>query len=96
MRRAEPKRSFKLQMLALVLALVLIWYSLNPAPGPVRSYRPEEELPDEKRREVEPQILSAGAVPKADARPLAGPEISSAFNDDDEMDDFEWPDIIDA
>jgi hypothetical protein len=50
MRREQTKQTLKLRLLALVLALSLVWYSLNPAPRPVTRKKLKEELPDEKKR----------------------------------------------
>lgn len=93
MRRKQTGYSFKLHLLGLVLALALLWYSLNPAPGHVSIKKPEAEPPDEKKRSVEPQSMT-GKIPlifrqMGDAqRPLPSPVEAE--------DDFEWPDFIDG
>lgn len=93
MRRAQTKQTLKLRLLAFVLALALIWYSLNPVPTPIIRRKRDDELPDEKKRNVEPQIIPA-TLPTAFrtirvmAEPLPSP--------DKDEDDFEWPEFIDG
>jgi hypothetical protein len=91
MNRAQAKQPIKLRLLAVVLALALIWYSLNPVPTPIIHRKRDDVPPDEKKRSVEPQRLpmtlpvafkSIGEI----AEPLP-------FHDEDE-DDFEWPEFI--
>jgi hypothetical protein len=90
MRRVQTKQTLKLQLLALVLALAILWYSLNPAPRPVIRKKREVEPPDEKKRKVEPRSMSATlpivlklAVEMAEPFPLPD-------------DEFEWPEFIDG
>ena len=59
MRREQTTQTFKLQLLACVLALALLWYSLNPAPATLSNRKRKEEPPDEKKRHVEPQSRPA-------------------------------------
>ena len=96
MRREQTKQTFKLHMLALVLALLLLWYSINPAPGPVSRSKSDGEPNDEKRRELEPQLQRGDSLPLPVA--IKSPESAGmearALNDDE--DDFEWPEFIDA
>jgi hypothetical protein len=91
MDRVQTKQTLKLRLLAFVLALAILWYSLNPVPTPIIQRKREDEPPDEKKRSVEPQRLpmtlpvafkSIGEI----AEPLP-------FPDEDE-DDFEWPEFI--
>ena len=91
MRRELTRQTIKLRLLALVLALALLWYSLNPVPAtPIRRKR-DDELPDEKKRNLEPQsmpvTLPVGFRPILD---IAAPLASS------DEDDFEWPEFIDG
>ena len=93
MRRAQTKQTLKLRLLALVLSLALIWYSLNPMPTPIIHRKRDDELPDEKKRNLEshnmPRALSLAFEPiRGMAEPLTAP--------DQEEDDFEWPDFIDG
>jgi hypothetical protein len=93
MRRERTKQTLKLRLLAFVLALALVWYSLNPAPRPVIRKKREAEPPDEKKRSVGPQAMSAtlpvALMPAGEgAEPLPPPE--------EDEDDFEWPEFIDG
>ena len=93
MSRVQTKQTLKLRLLALVLVLALIWYSLNPAPAPVIRRKRDNELPDEKKREVEPQSMPV-ILPVAfrPIREMAAPLLSP----DEDEDDFEWPEFIDG
>lgn len=93
MRRERTKQTLKLRLLAFVLALALIWYSLNPVPRTTISLKSEEKSPDEKKRNVEPRSMPA-TLPLA-FRPLREiAEPSQPANEDE--DDFEWPEYIDG
>jgi hypothetical protein len=89
MSREQTKQTLKLQLLALVLALALVWYSLNPAPRPFTRIKREDELPDEKKREAEPQRMPV-ALPLV-LRQWDEIAQASASSDDE---DFEWPEFI--
>lgn len=52
MRGRPNTRTIRLRLLALVLALVLAWYAMNPVPGSTRRVRHDEGQPDEKHREA--------------------------------------------
>jgi hypothetical protein len=93
MRRAQTTQTLKLRLLAVVLALALIWYSLNPAPRSISRTEREDEPSDEKRRNVEPRNIPV-ALPVA-FRPagVAAKSLLSTNNDDD---NFEWPEFIDG
>ncbi len=93
MRRVHTKQTLKLRLLAFVLALALIWYSLNPAPRTVIRKKQEEEPPDEKRQNLEPQAVPA-TLPVTFKRLGESAETTPAFDEDE--DDFEWPEFIDA
>jgi hypothetical protein len=92
-RRIQTRQTFKLRLLAFVLALALMWYSFNPTPRPLIRRKREDELPDAKKRNVEPQNMPA-TLPIAFrqlgkmAEPLLPPH--------EEVDDFEWPEFIDG
>ena len=93
MRRAQTKQTLKLRLLAFVLALALVWYSLNPAPAPMIRRKQDGEPPEEKKRNLEPQNIPM-TLPLAFSSlwEMAAP---SPPPDEDE-DDFEWPEFIDG
>jgi hypothetical protein len=93
MNREQTKRTLKLRLLAFILAVALVWYSLNPVPGHSIRRKQDDKLPDEKKRNVEPHTMPT-ALPLA-FRPFG--EIAEALpslNEDE--DDFEWPEFIDG
>jgi hypothetical protein len=93
MRRAQTKQSLKLRLLAIVLVLALVWYSLNPVPTPIIRRKRDDELPDEKKRNVEPRSMPV-TLPLV-FRALGETSERSLSSDKDE-DDFEWPEFIDG
>ena len=92
MRRVQTKQTFKLRLLAFILALAILWYSLNPALRPLVRKKKEAEPPDEKKRNVEPQGKPA-TLPPAFMSPI---ENAERLPLPDEDDDFEWPEFIDG
>jgi hypothetical protein len=94
MRNERTKQIIKLRLLAFVLALAILWYSLNPVPKPIVRIKREDELPDEKKREVEPWLQGIALRPLMLATHQAD-LADKPFPDQDE-DDFDWPDLIDA
>lgn len=93
MRREPTKQTFKLQLLAFVLALALVWYSLNPPTTPIIRHKRDGELPDEKKRSVEPHSMPA-TLPLV-FRPL-GETAEHLPSPGEDEDDFEWPEFIDG
>jgi len=93
MRRGQTKQTLKLRLLALVLALALVWYSLNPAPRPIIRKKREAEPPDEKKRNVEPRSMPA-TLPIV-FKPT-GETIEPLLTPGKDEDDFEWPEFIDG
>jgi hypothetical protein len=89
MRRVQ---TLKLRMLAVVLALALLWFSLNPAPRPIIRKKREAEPPDEKKRTIEPRSMAA-TLPIV-LKPHG--EIVQPFPLPDDEDEFEWPEFIDG
>jgi hypothetical protein len=89
----QTKQTFKLRLLAIVLTLALMWYSLNPVPTPITRHKRNDELPDEKKRNVEPHSRPATS-------PLAFSTISGMAEPvssiDEDEDDLEWPEFIDG
>ena len=93
MRRELTKQTLKLRVLAFVLAVMLVWYSINPAPRLISRIKREDELPDEKKREAKPQLQRAAflSVSFGTLRPGLSDVASS---NQDEEDDFDWPEFI--
>lgn len=93
MRSLQTKQTLKLRLLAFVLALALVWYSLNPAPAPIVRRKQDDEPPEEKKRNVKPQSIPA-TLPLAFSSVWEMAEPSSAPDEDE--DDFDWPEFIDG
>lgn len=84
-----------MRLLALVLALALIWYAMNPAPGPVRSAERAEQPPDEEWRETKtpaPASYGLGLTGEGSTQPY---ELPVTVGEGDSTDDLEWPELID-
>jgi hypothetical protein len=93
MKSTQTKQTIKLRLLALVLALALVWYSLNPAPTPIIRCKRDDEPPDEKKRNLEPQPMPV-TLPVA-LRQMG--EMAEALPCSDAgEDDFQWPEFIDG
>jgi hypothetical protein len=95
MREETFRRAIRLRMLALVLALALTWYAINPAPGSPTPIRRDEGQPDEKRREAR-SLSGVNFDPvwtRTDASESPSDPFSSAFEN---LDDLEWPEVIDV
>lgn len=56
MAKQDSKRRIKLWLLAFVLAIVLTWYSINPAPVPIRQRERKDDPPDDARRQAHAHI----------------------------------------
>jgi hypothetical protein len=79
----------RLRLLALVLALALTWYAINPAPGSMNGIKRDEGWPDEKRREEKP--------PSRIGYDFGGKGASMTESDADPVpEDLEWPELIDV
>lgn len=91
MRRTQTKQTLKLRLLAFVLALALVWYSLNPTPTPIIRRKRDDKAPDEKKRNVEPHSMPA-TLPLAFSHLWETAEALRSPDEDD--DDFEWPEFI--
>lgn len=94
MRKGRTKQTLKLRLLALVLALALSWYSIDPAPRPVQRIKREDDQPDAKKREAEPQLQATQLLPLMLGRRFAESWNSTSATEDE--DDFEWPEFIDG
>jgi hypothetical protein len=93
MSRVKTKQTLKLRLLALVLALALIWYSLNPVPTSSIRRKRDDEPPDEKKRNLEPQPMPV-TLPVAFRLVREMAESMPSLDEDD--DNFEWPEFIDG
>jgi hypothetical protein len=93
MRREQTTQTLRLRLLALVLALAIVWYSLNPVPTSIIRRKRDDELPDEKKRSIEPQDMPE-TLPVAFKRSMEMIEPFLTTEEDD--DDFEWPEFIDG
>ena len=92
MREEGFRQEIRLRLLALVLALALTWYALNPAPSAVSRVKQKEGQPDEKRRAVKPPVVTANdwGVTRS------GVMESVAETAVENIDDLEWPKVIEA
>ena len=94
MTEGRINHAIKLRLLALLLALALTWYAINPAPGPTRRDRKgrEDEHP-ENRRDAE----SAPASSLGPTRTRAGLMRSAnrPAHAKSEVGELEWPEFID-
>ena len=82
----------RLQLLALVLAIALTWYAINPAPGAMAGINQDEGLPDEKRREEKPpsRMRYDFGGKGASMMGLAAEPVV------EDVEDLEWPELIDV
>lgn len=88
------RRAVRLRLLALVLAFVLTWYALNPAPGIVRTRGRETEPPDENRCAAK-NALRASQRPEGIEAGVRVPSLNPSSRAED-ADELEWPEIIDT
>jgi hypothetical protein len=94
MQRVQTKQTFKLRLLAFVLALALTWYSVNPTPRLEVRRKPEDEQPDANKREAAPQLPTTALTPVALRRPVVeSAKLNPSIEDED---DFDWPEFIDG
>ena len=90
--REQTIQTLKLQLLACVLALALLWHSLNPAPRSMSYQERKEKPPDKKKRDAVPRKMLA-TLPDL-FRPAVEDEKSLLLSEDDDA--FEWPEYIDG
>ena len=94
MRQGQTTGAIRLWLLALVLALALTGYTMNPAPSPVRQVKQDEGQPDEQRRAAkspaqvsdELELIGAGVLAPATNSLSSSAELS--------IDDLEWPEVL--
>ncbi|HZI17762.1 MAG TPA: hypothetical protein VEY09_04130 [Pyrinomonadaceae bacterium] len=90
----QIRHILKLRLLALVLALALGWYALNPAPGPVRlSRRGPEDEPDEQRREEKSAIGGRVAADAVLGR-VSGGIGSGSPPPKGDVEELDWPEYL--
>jgi len=93
MREEQFIHQLRLRLMALVLALVLTWYAINPAPASVQRVRRGEEQPDEKRREA--NSPPGGNFEQTTTQATAMKTVPDSFSSAElDVDDFEWPEVI--
>ena len=84
------RQVIKLQLLALVLALALTWYAMNPTAGSQCQAKRSEEHPDEKRREEKSPVRIDYNLDVIEAFAMK-PAVDWAVQD---IEDLEWPEVI--
>lgn len=93
MREERIRQALRMQLLALVLALALTWYALNPAPGPAWTDRPDAEPPDENRREAR-NAFGAHRHPAWSEFGVGRLPVSPPSRAEEAW-ELEWPEVID-
>jgi hypothetical protein len=95
LRKDKIEQNFKLRLLALILALVLLWYSVNPAPYTPTRRESKDNQPDAEKRPPEPQARLA--PPSLQFYRITGREKSvEEIVPEEDSDDFDWPEFIDG
>ena len=90
MKREVNKQRYRLWLLALVLALALAWYTLNPVPSTAQLKRREEDPLDAKQRQAQAPTASAFLILGAQ------PAFSSVSARETSFDEpFDWPEYLD-
>jgi hypothetical protein len=93
-REESFRRAIRSRLLALILALALTWYALNPALAVVvRADRRETEPPDEQRHEA--KTTRGAVVHTAQAERVTGGLCLNPSSHAEEVDELEWPEVID-
>jgi hypothetical protein len=95
MRDVQTIEAIRMRLLALVLALALTWYLMNPAPGSVRRVRRGEARPDEKRREARPPSALLNELKATDAVVDESARDCPSYTDAG-VEHLDWPDVIDV
>jgi hypothetical protein len=90
MKREVKKQRVELWLLALVLALALTWYTLNPAAGTPQSCQREDDPPDAKQRQAGAQ--TASGLFKSKALPAIRPASARGASFEELSD---WPEYLD-
>lgn len=87
---ARTKRSLKLRLLAIVLALALAWFIINPAPGPIRRER-KATPPDANKLQAKAEAASLSSSAHSSRR-RAIANTAAVATVGDEL--FDWPEFI--
>ena len=91
MRERQTGETIKLRLMALVLALALTWYTMNPAPGSINGIKRDGEQPDEKHRDKKspaPVRYVSGETETVASKSTVNPSMEN-------IEDLEWPEVID-
>ena len=95
MKEGQDGQTLRVRLLALALALALIWYAMNPAPGPVRQVQRDEGQPDEQRREARRPARVSDGLELIAASVLGSATDPLSSSAEISIDDLEWPEVID-
>jgi hypothetical protein len=90
MKREVQKQSFKLWLLALVLALALTWYTLNPSAAAIQPSKQEDDPPDAKPCQAQVQTADDLCALRM---PLTFPPARTRSSSFEES--FDWPEYLD-
>jgi hypothetical protein len=87
----ETKQRFKLWLLTLALAVVLTWYVINPAPGPIHPRARDDDASNAERRRIRAEAGEISLQPgMRSTLPLTVAHAPDAVDDDLP----EWPEYI--
>lgn len=95
MREEGFRQAIRLRLLALVLALALTWYALNPAPGPARTEKRETDPHDEGRLEANIAFESNYHTARSEVG-VSVRSVKRSSRAEESADGLEWPEIIDT
>jgi len=91
MTKERFRQVINLQLLALVLALALTWYAMNPTARSQCPAKRSEEHPDEKRREEKSPMRIGYNLDVIEAFAMKQAVDPAAVKD---IEDLEWPEVI--
>lgn len=90
MKREVKQQRYKLWLLALVLALALAWYTLNPVSATIKPSQREDDPNDAKQRQAQAQ--TAGEFCALQMLPTFSPAPVGDVSFDEPVD---WPEYLD-
>ena len=97
MREESFRQAIRLRLLALVLALALTWYVLNPVlPGASERVKRDKELPDEKCREAKSRVGGSYGLELTQSRAMKSATKPFSSGVEDDTADLEWPEVIEV